>query len=81
MQFAQSEVLSVVNHYRVDVGHVDSVFNNSCREQHIVVVSCEIKNVFLQLVGRHLSVTDYDSDARHESFEHLFNVIEIFDAV
>ena len=56
MQFAQSEVLCVVDDDCVDIGHVDTRLDYRSGEEHIVVVVGEVDYGSLKFLGRHLSV-------------------------
>ena len=44
MQFAQAEVLGIVDDDGVDIGHVDTALYDGCGEEHVVIVVGEVDN-------------------------------------
>ncbi len=80
VQFAEAEVVGVVDYYGVDIGYVDAAFDNGGRKQDIVVVGHEIGYGFLEFLRWHLPVCHHCAGIGNKPADHGLEVVEPFDA-
>ena len=81
MQFAQSEVLRIVDNDRIGVRHIHTRFDNRSSQQYIVIVIHEIENHLFQFIRRHLSVSYYHTGIRHQPMYQVLQLIQLLDTV
>ena len=81
MQFAESEILGIVDYYRIDIRHVYAAFDYGCRQQHVVVVGGKSIDCSLEFLGRHLPMADGYAGIRHQTAYHSLKLIQAFYAV
>ena len=69
MKLAQTEMVRVVDDYRVDIRHIYAVLDDCCGKQHIIIMIRKIDYGFLKLFGRHLAVGRDHPHSRHNPFQ------------
>ena len=77
MQIAQSEVVGTINNDGVGIRYVDTVLNDSGREQYVVIVVREVEDNLFQFLGLHLSVSDTYTRIGHVLLYNLGYMLQI----
>ena len=81
MQIAQTKFMGTINNDSIHIRDINAGLDDGSGNQYIVFIINKIDNNFLELLGRHLPVTNRYAAARHQSFDHCFNQVNILDAI
>ena len=81
MEFAEAEILCIVDYYGVDIRHIDAALHDGGGKKHIVLMVGKILNRFLEFLGCHLSVAHHHTRIGHEPAYHCFKFVQSLDAV
>ena len=81
MQLGQAEILSVVDDYRVDVGHVHAALDDGGGEEYVVVVVGEVDDGLLEFFRLHAAVGDGHACVGDEAVYHCLKLCQALDAV
>ena len=80
VQVTQTKAMGIINDDGVGVGYINAVFNNSGREQHVVVVVNEAHDYFLEFLRLHLPVPDGYAAVGHVFLDYFGNMWQRTDA-
>ena len=81
MPLPKSLKFSMACRRRVGIGDVQATLDDSCRDEHVVIIVHEIDHNLLQLLGRHLAVSHSYSAIRHMLTNQLSQLGQLADAV
>ena len=77
MQFAQTEILGIVDDNRVGVRHIYTRLDDGCGDQHVIFVVSKTQDSLFQFFGIHLPVSDDGAYTRGEFAYQPFEFVEL----